>query len=487
MDASKFIRSWPALRLWQQLLHEHVVQHSITQLFTFQRGRLDLHLANQTRGASTSTHQLSWSKQGNQATLALMKQPNTPRKRVNVLRKLPRQLELQEVLLHASDRLLKLVLSESYTIILGCFPAVLNVYVLHHDQIIESFLKQAPYPTLKTSWLSVADPLPLELPGGLLRPTELQQALQAMYLDPQTLKLSFEAGKPQDRVTISTLTTAVLRHGSSQRQSPQVAIQRTGRTLLKRWRSKVKHITAELDETHSLPVLELQLQGLQMAQAVGLTPNNAELILPAELAPTGAEMHLALKSGVPLPLAIAATAKRIRKLKGKPIQLQAVLTGIQRDIKLLTGLLEAGNSAELKRFLQAHGEFMDAVGHQQTERKPYKRYTSPSGFDILVGRSSQDNDTLTFKVAGKYDWWFHARQIHGSHVILKTGKRQPEQSDILAAARYAALNSKAKHAGIVVVQYCQRKHLSKPKGGSPGQVLVYQEQSITLDLDQMDR
>ena len=177
-------------------------------------------------------------------------------------------------------------------------------------------------------------------------------------------------------------------------------------------------------------------------------------------------------------------SKKIRKSKVKLKQLEEIIPQVKNNIQSLESLLEQDDADALKVFLQKHGESLDRSGRQQTERKPYKKYQSPGGFDILVGRSSSDNDTLTFKVANKNDWWFHVRQVRGSHVILKTGNQTPQQSDIQKAAELAALNSKAKHSGIVVVQYCQRKHLSKPKGASPGTVLVHQESSITIDLDQ---
>jgi predicted ribosome quality control (RQC) complex YloA/Tae2 family protein len=69
--------------------------------------------------------------------------------------------------------------------------------------------------------------------------------------------------------------------------------------------------------------------------------------------------------------------------------------------------------------------------------------------------------------------------------VLKTGKQEPDRRDLIEAARLAARNSNAKHAGIVVVQYCQRKHITKPKGAPPGVVLVHQEQTLTIDLDEL--
>jgi predicted ribosome quality control (RQC) complex YloA/Tae2 family protein len=148
-------------------------------------------------------------------------------------------------------------------------------------------------------------------------------------------------------------------------------------------------------------------------------------------------------------------------------------------------LLASNSPVEIEDFLKEHGEAAPGTRNAPAKRLPFTRYTAPSGIDILVGRGARDNDALTFKIAHKEDWWLHARGVPGSHVILKTGKREPEQRDLLEAARLAARNSNAKHAGIVVVQYCQRKHVSKPKGSPPGVVLVHQEKTLTIDLSEL--
>jgi len=79
------------------------------------------------------------------------------------------------------------------------------------------------------------------------------------------------------------------------------------------------------------------------------------------------------------------------------------------------------------------------------------------GYTVLVGRNNKENDYLTLKYANKNDLWFHTKDFHGSHTILKIDNNLPyPNSDILvAAAQIAAHHSKAKDSSNVPVDYCE--------------------------------
>ena len=99
-------------------------------------------------------------------------------------------------------------------------------------------------------------------------------------------------------------------------------------------------------------------------------------------------------------------------------------------------------------------------------------FISPDGFHIYVGKNNTQNDELTLKFANSQDLWFHTKQIHGSHVIIKLGidKDVPEGT-ILQAAQLAAYYSKARESNQVPVDYTAIKNVKKPKGAKPGMVI----------------
>lgn len=102
---------------------------------------------------------------------------------------------------------------------------------------------------------------------------------------------------------------------------------------------------------------------------------------------------------------------------------------------------------------------------------PYHKFTADDGRIFLVGKDDRDNDELTFKIALPHDIWFHAKDYHGSHVIMKMKKNeQIRQADLLTACRLAIIYSKAKKGGCGEVWYTERKNVTKKKGANAGSV-----------------
>lgn len=114
--------------------------------------------------------------------------------------------------------------------------------------------------------------------------------------------------------------------------------------------------------------------------------------------------------------------------------------------------------------------------------KPF-HYISSDGFHIYVGKNNYQNDELTFKTATGNDWWFHAKGMPGSHVIVKTeGKELPDRT-FEEAARLAAYYSKGREQEKVEIDYLQKKNVKKPNGAKPGFVVYYTNFSMAIDSD----
>ena len=110
-------------------------------------------------------------------------------------------------------------------------------------------------------------------------------------------------------------------------------------------------------------------------------------------------------------------------------------------------------------------------------------YLSSDGFHIYVGKNNLQNDELTFKFATGGDWWFHAKQMPGSHVVLKTEGADVPDRAFEEAARLAAYYSKGRGQDKVEIDYIQKKHVKKPAGAKPGFVVYYTNYSMTIDTD----
>ena len=119
---------------------------------------------------------------------------------------------------------------------------------------------------------------------------------------------------------------------------------------------------------------------------------------------------------------------------------------------------------------------------KSAKSKPF-HYVSSNGYDIYVGKNNYQNDELTFKMATGNDWWFHAKEMPGSHVIVKTnGDELPDQT-FEEAGRLAAYYSKGKEAGKVEIDYLQKKNVKKPNGAAPGFVVYYTNYSMVSEAD----
>lgn len=111
------------------------------------------------------------------------------------------------------------------------------------------------------------------------------------------------------------------------------------------------------------------------------------------------------------------------------------------------------------------------------------RYRSANGFLIYVGKNNYQNEELTFKIASANDWWFHAKGIPGSHVIVKTEGKELPDADFEEAARLAAYYSKGRDSEKVEVDYIQKKQVKKAAGGKPGFVIYHTNYSMLAAPD----
>ena len=109
--------------------------------------------------------------------------------------------------------------------------------------------------------------------------------------------------------------------------------------------------------------------------------------------------------------------------------------------------------------------------------RPY-HYLSSDGFHMYVGKNNYQNEEVTFKIAGGGDWWFHAKGVPGSHVVVKSEGRDLPDQTFEEAGALAAYYSKGRGNEKVEIDYIQRKHVKKAAGGAPGFVIYHTNYSM---------
>ena len=171
--------------------------------------------------------------------------------------------------------------------------------------------------------------------------------------------------------------------------------------------------------------------------------------------------------------------KNAVKLIGE--QIQEAKDEIQYLESVLSQLEIAGpmDIEAIKEELTAEGYLKKKTQKKQKKKKPSQpdQYFSSDGTLILVGKNNLQNDQLTMKTAKKTDYWLHAKNIPGSHVIIKSD--QPSDETITEAAELAAYFSKYRYSAQVPVDLVQVKHIRKPNGAKPGYV-IYENQKTVI-------
>jgi predicted ribosome quality control (RQC) complex YloA/Tae2 family protein len=101
-----------------------------------------------------------------------------------------------------------------------------------------------------------------------------------------------------------------------------------------------------------------------------------------------------------------------------------------------------------------------------------RRFVSPDGLVVLVGRTAEDNDVLSLKLAAPRDFWLHVAGDSGSHVVVRNPDNLPRlpRETLRFAAGLAAGYSKARQGGRVAVHVTTCAEVSKPRGLPPGKV-----------------
>lgn len=110
-------------------------------------------------------------------------------------------------------------------------------------------------------------------------------------------------------------------------------------------------------------------------------------------------------------------------------------------------------------------------------------YISSDGYHMYVGKNNFQNEELTFHFAVGNDWWFHAKQAPGSHVIVKTNGDELPDRTFEEAGKLAAYYSSMKDKDKIEIDYVEKKHVKKPRGGKPGFVVYYTNYSLIIDSD----
>ena len=185
--------------------------------------------------------------------------------------------------------------------------------------------------------------------------------------------------------------------------------------------------------------------------------------------------------------------KKYKKLQNTYSIVQKQKELITDEIEYLDSIVyEINNCQTLQDLESVYSEISESldlkINDKNTPKKNKKVNSSMpteltiDGFTILVGKNNKQNDYLTCKIAKSSDLWFHTKDIHGSHVVLKLNKNKTATDSIIyKCATIAAYYSKAKLSQNVPVDYTYIKYVRKPNGAKPGMVIYTNNKTLYVN------
>ena len=147
-------------------------------------------------------------------------------------------------------------------------------------------------------------------------------------------------------------------------------------------------------------------------------------------------------------------------------------------VEIRDELYRAGYASRMKGYT-AHKQSAPTVA----------RFKTDGGYTVLCGKNNIQNEYITYKLAAKTDYWFHAKNVPGSHVVMVCNGEEPDARDFTQAAEIAAYYSRAYGGQNIAVDYTFAKNVKKPPAAKPGLVIYHTNWTayVTPDAEEIKR
>ena len=254
------------------------------------------------------------------------------------------------------------------------------------------------------------------------------------------------------------------------------------RNELHRATNKIAVLTEELAAAENADLWRIRADNLSTYRY--RFKDHADAEVTVENIYDGAEISIPLDRRLTIAANVTACYKKYDKLKRSTRFIAEQIDLCREEIAYLETIAHALTSSttladvdEIRAELIAGGYLKDARKRTAPSKKPQPlKFTAPDGTEILVGKNNAQNDRLTFKLAAPDDLWLHAKDITGSHVIVRSSRVSDETLNF--AAQIAAHFSKARDSSNVPVDYVQCKFVKKPSGAKPGFVIFTNQRTL---------
>ncbi len=255
--------------------------------------------------------------------------------------------------------------------------------------------------------------------------------------------------------------------------------------MLDRMQRKLASLKRQTADNEELE--RLRQQG-ELLLAYGSTLRPGQTVLHAQYDPEGPMLEIGIDPRLSYSENAQKYFERYEKGKRAAADVPRRIADVRREVEYLKQLATDLALAESWPEIDAVREALQVAGYWQgsphkTPRsgKPgIRRFTTEDGFLILVGRNAEQNHLLLTERSVGEDLWVHARDVAGSHVIIKNDGRPIPDSVIQRAAELAAYYSAGQGNALVDVDVTERRHVRPIKGGRPGMVTYKNERTVRV-------
>lgn len=261
-------------------------------------------------------------------------------------------------------------------------------------------------------------------------------------------------------------------------------------TKLERDRKKVEKQKQELSNAEDRD--KYKIYGELIIANLYKTPDNNKLTVINYYDPEQNEITIPLDPRLNLNANSQKYFKRYNKLKNAEEELLKLIETGLAEITYLENILFSIEECETTDDLNEIYEELIAEGFMKRKSKIKKlkeikkdllAFISSNNHEIIVGKNNLQNEMISFKIAKKEDYWFHAKNIPGSHVIIKTNGDELLDEEYVEAAKVAAYYSKGKNSSLVEIDYTKKSNLKKPPNAKPGFVIYDTNYSMLVEPD----
>ncbi len=263
--------------------------------------------------------------------------------------------------------------------------------------------------------------------------------------------------------------------------------------VLKKYSYRLENINSKLKECANKDLYKLYGE-LIIANLYRLTDVNSDKITLENYYDNFNPIEIPINTSISISENAKKYFKKYNKLKNALDVVTFQKKETEQELEYIESIIyELDSAKSLEDVDEIFNELSDSVifkdyiqtgknkNNKKSDSKSTPREFTVDGYTVLVGKNNKQNDYLTTKIADKDDIWFHTKDIHGSHVILRHPKQNMPIDTLEKCAKLAAYYSKAKLSTNVPVDYCPVKFVKKPNGSKPGMVIYTNNKTLYVN------